>query len=216
MSCVRPGVFLRGSDKLFWLVNALAYWFSPGYLNALQTRLQSLYLLDGTNIGSALRKKMRFMIIQFNFRHNCSFHQLTPSISQIENCWNYERTQLCMTKPLNIFCIMNLKRINIAGQKWEAVYPINQGACSYMRLSVIVFVLFIIEDQLLILINLLISILFFVTLLNEHADYSYPLVYRVFLDKRFKSKITFPSYLWQSTFTWKLTALSATPIYKTQ
>ena len=52
------------------------------------------------------------------------------------------------------------------------------------------------------------------TLLNEHADYSYPLVYR-FLDKRFNSKQRFQAICENLLFLpKKLTALSA-PIYKT-
>ena len=52
------------------------------------------------------------------------------------------------------------------------------------------------------------------TLLNEHADYSYPLVYR-FLDKRFNSKQRFQAICDNLRFLpEKLTALSA-PIYKT-
>ena len=55
---------------------------------------------------------------------------------------------------------------------------------------------------------------FLVTLLNEHADYSYPLVYR-FLDKRFNSKQRFQAICDNLLFLpEKLTALSA-PIYKT-
>ena len=55
---------------------------------------------------------------------------------------------------------------------------------------------------------------FLVTLLNEHADYSYPLVYR-FLDKRFNSKQRFQAICENLLFLpKKLTALSA-PIYKT-
>lgn len=51
-------------------------------------------------------------------------------------------------------------------------------------------------------------------LLNEHADYSYPLVYR-FLDKRFNSKQRFQAICDNLLFLpEKLTALSA-PIYKT-
>ena len=52
------------------------------------------------------------------------------------------------------------------------------------------------------------------TLLNEHADYSYPLVYR-FLDKRFNCKQRFQAISDNLLFLpKKLTALSA-PIYKT-
>ena len=55
---------------------------------------------------------------------------------------------------------------------------------------------------------------FLVTLLNEHADYSYPLVYR-FLDKRFNSKQRFEAICDNLLFLpEKLTALSAS-IYKT-
>ena len=55
---------------------------------------------------------------------------------------------------------------------------------------------------------------FLVTLLNEHADYSYPLVYR-FLDKRFNSKQRFEAICDNLLFLpEKLTALSE-PIYKT-
>ena len=55
---------------------------------------------------------------------------------------------------------------------------------------------------------------FLVKLLNEHADYSYPLVYR-FLDKRFNSKQRFQAICDNLLFLpEKLTALSA-PIYKT-
>ena len=51
-------------------------------------------------------------------------------------------------------------------------------------------------------------------LLNEHADYSYPLVYR-FLDKRFNRKQRFQAICDNLRFLpEKLTALS-TPIYKT-
>ena len=51
-------------------------------------------------------------------------------------------------------------------------------------------------------------------LLNEHADYSYPLVYR-FLDKRFNSKQRFQTICDNLLFLpKKLSALSA-PIYKT-
>ena len=50
---------------------------------------------------------------------------------------------------------------------------------------------------------------FLVTLLNEHADYSYPLVYR-FLDKRFNSKQRFQAICDNLLFLpEKLTALSA-------
>ena len=55
---------------------------------------------------------------------------------------------------------------------------------------------------------------FLVKLLNEHADYSYPLVYR-FLDKRFNRKQRFQAICDNLRFLpEKLTALS-TPIYKT-
>ena len=55
---------------------------------------------------------------------------------------------------------------------------------------------------------------FLVKLLNEHADYSYPLVYR-FLDKRFNRKQRFQAICDNLLFLpKKLTALSA-PIYKT-
>ena len=55
---------------------------------------------------------------------------------------------------------------------------------------------------------------FLVTLLNEHADYSYPLVYR-FLDKRFNSKQRFQAICDNLLFLpEKLTALSVL-IYKT-
>ena len=55
---------------------------------------------------------------------------------------------------------------------------------------------------------------FLATLLNEHADYSYPLVYR-FLDKRFNSKQRFEAICDNLLFLpEKLTALSAS-IYKT-
>ena len=55
---------------------------------------------------------------------------------------------------------------------------------------------------------------FLVKLLNEHADYSYPLVHR-FLDKRFNSKQRFQAICDNLLFLpEKLTALSA-PIYKT-
>ena len=55
---------------------------------------------------------------------------------------------------------------------------------------------------------------FLVTLLKEHADYSYPLVYR-FLDKRFNSKQRFEAICDNLLFLpEKLTALSE-PIYKT-
>ena len=55
---------------------------------------------------------------------------------------------------------------------------------------------------------------FLVKLLNEHADYSYPLVHR-FLDKRFNSKQRFQAICDNLLFLpKKLSALSA-PIYKT-
>lgn len=79
---------------------------------------------------------------------------------------------------------MESQEINIAGQKRKPFIPIDQGVLMRLSAYVIVFVLFLHRGSIAHFEQFINQHPFLVTLLNEHADYSYPLVYR-FLDKRF-------------------------------